>query len=109
MSTAISDHPLLDGGGPGWAATETRADVVALTVGMSDFLHRVATAGDRPIVVSGEHSRMTQPLAEALPPRAGPRGRLGPASPRTPPHGSPSALQLASPETEAPGELEPRA
>ena len=66
MSVASVDHPLLDGGGPGWAATETRADVVALTVGMSDFLHRVATAGDRPIVVSGEHARMTQPLAEAL-------------------------------------------
>ena len=33
---------------------------------MSDFLHRVSTAGERPIVVSGEFSRMTQPLAEAL-------------------------------------------
>ena len=66
MSAGTIDHPLLDGRGSGWAATETRADVVALTVGMSDFLHRVVTAGDRPIVVSGEHSRMTQPLAEAL-------------------------------------------
>ncbi|MET0735628.1 MAG: DUF6177 family protein [Microbacterium sp.] len=66
MSTPVIDHPLLDGAGPGWAATETRADVVALTVGMSDFLHRVVTGGDRPIVVSGEHARMTQPLAEAL-------------------------------------------
>lgn len=64
--TSAAPHPLLDGAGAGWAATETRADVVALTVGMSDFLHRVAGAGDRPIVVSGEHSRMTQPLAEAL-------------------------------------------
>ncbi|TDN91332.1 DUF6177 family protein [Microbacterium sp. BK668] len=66
MSAGTIDHPLLDGAGPGWAATETRADVVALTVGMSDFLHRVASGGDRPIVVSGEHSRMTRPLAEAL-------------------------------------------
>jgi hypothetical protein len=66
MSATTIDHPLVDGAGPGWVATETRADVVALTVGMSDFLHRVATAGDRPVVVSGEHSRMTQPLSEAL-------------------------------------------
>ena len=66
MSAPIIAHPLLDGRGEGWAATETRADVVALTVGMSDFLHRVSTAGERPIVVSGEFSRMTQPLAEAL-------------------------------------------
>ncbi len=66
MSAPIVAHPLLDGRGEGWAATETRADVVALTVGMSDFLHRVSTAGERPIVVSGEFSRMTQPLAEAL-------------------------------------------
>jgi len=66
VSAPIVTHPLLDGRGEGWAATETRADVVALTVGMSDFLHRVSTAGERPIVVSGEFSRMTQPLAEAL-------------------------------------------
>ncbi|QIG39228.1 hypothetical protein G5T42_06785 [Microbacterium sp. 4R-513] len=66
MSAVATDHPLVDGAGPGWVATETRADVVALTVGMSDFLHRVATAGDRPLVVSGEYSRMTQPLSEAL-------------------------------------------
>lgn len=66
MTTAGVEHPLVDGAGPGWAATETRAGVVALTVGMSDFLHRVAVAGDRPVVVSGDHSRMTQPLAEAL-------------------------------------------
>ena len=66
MSAETIDHPLLDGRGPGWAATETRAEVVALTVGMSDFLHRVATAGERPLVVSGEFSRMTQPLAEVL-------------------------------------------
>jgi len=66
MSATTIDHPLVDGAGPGWVATETRADVVALTVGMSDFLHRVATAGGRPVVVSGEHSRMTHPLSEAL-------------------------------------------
>lgn len=65
MTTSI-DHPLLDGRGPGWVATETRADVVALTVGMSDFLHRVVATGEHPIVVSAEFSRMTQPLAEAL-------------------------------------------
>ena len=66
MSAETIDHPLLDGRGPGWAATETRAEVVALTVGMSDFLHHVSTAGERPLVVSGEFSRMTQPLAEVL-------------------------------------------
>ncbi|GAA3638967.1 hypothetical protein GCM10022200_22950 [Microbacterium awajiense] len=66
MSTTAIRHPLLDGAGPGWAATETRADVVALTSGMSDFLARTATGGDRPIVVSGDHARMTRPLADAL-------------------------------------------
>jgi len=66
MASSIAQHPLLDAAGSGWAATETRADVVALSVGMSDFLHRVATGGERPIVVSGEYSRMTQPLSEAL-------------------------------------------
>jgi len=66
MSAAVVDHPLVDGYGPGWIATETRADVVPLTAGMSDLLHRVATAGERPIVVSGDFSRMTRPLAEAL-------------------------------------------
>ncbi|MFH8251283.1 DUF6177 family protein [Microbacterium sp. B2969] len=65
MTTAL-DHPLLDGRGPGWSATETRADVVALSVGMSDFLGRVVAADARPIIVSGEFSRLTQPLAEAL-------------------------------------------
>lgn len=65
MTVAI-EHPLLDGAGPGWAATETRADVIHLGVGMSDFLHRVAGSGIRPIIVSDPRSRMTQPLAEAL-------------------------------------------
>ena len=60
------EHPLADAAGPGWTATETRADVVSLSVGMSDFLHKVAAAGQSPIVLSGEYSRMTQPLAEAL-------------------------------------------
>ncbi len=55
-------HPLVDGTGPGWTATETRAPVIALTPAMSDFLHRVSADGVRPLVVSGEHSRMTQPL-----------------------------------------------
>lgn len=66
MSASTAAHPLVDGSGPGWVATETRADVIALTAGMSDFLGRVATAGDRPLVVSGEFSRMTRPLAEVL-------------------------------------------
>jgi hypothetical protein len=66
MSTSTAAHPLVDGSGPGWVATETRADVVGLTAGMSDFLGRVASAGDRPLVVSGEFSRMTRPLAEVL-------------------------------------------
>lgn len=66
MSATAIRHPLLDGAGPGWAATETRADVVALTPGMSDFLSRTVADGDRPIVVSGDHSRMTRPLSEAL-------------------------------------------
>lgn len=66
MSMPLAQHPLLDAAGTGWAATETRADVVTLSVGMSDFLHRVASGGERPIVVSGEFSRMTRPLAEAL-------------------------------------------
>lgn len=65
MTVAIG-HPLVDGAGQGWVATETRTDVVYLGVGMSDLLQRVAAEGSRPIVVSGEFSRMTQPLAEAL-------------------------------------------
>ncbi len=66
MSGATIDHPLVDGYGTGWIATETRADVVSLNVGMSDFLNRVTGAGQRPVIVSGEFSRMTQPLAAAL-------------------------------------------
>lgn len=66
MSAATSVHPLVDGSGPGWVATETRADVIALTVAMSDLLGRAAAEGSRPIVVSGEFARMTRPLAEAL-------------------------------------------
>ncbi|MCJ1708344.1 DUF6177 family protein [Microbacterium sp. VKM Ac-2923] len=60
------DHPLLDAAGPGWAGTETRAPIIALTTAMSDWLHTTATQGLRPLVVSGEHSRMTQPLAQVL-------------------------------------------
>ena len=66
MTESTLEHPLVDAAGPGWAATETRAPVVSLSVAMSDFLRRVSAAGDRPIVVSGEQSRMTQPLAQAL-------------------------------------------
>ncbi|MBD3942210.1 hypothetical protein IF188_10935 [Microbacterium sp. NEAU-LLC] len=61
-----ADHPLIDGAGPGWVATETRAPVVALTTGMADLLHRTATAGIRTVVVTGPHSRMTQPMWHAL-------------------------------------------
>jgi hypothetical protein len=66
MNPVTVEHPLVDAGGQGWVGTETRADVVALTAGMSDFLSRVARGGDRPIIVTGEFSRMTQPLAEVL-------------------------------------------
>lgn len=66
MSAQAAAHPLVDGAGPGWVATETRADVIALSAGMSDFLGRVAAGGDRPLVVSGEFSRMTRPLADVL-------------------------------------------
>ncbi|MFE7845758.1 DUF6177 family protein [Microbacterium sp. NPDC057407] len=66
MTAATAAHPLVDGSGPGWVATETRADIVGLNVGMSDLLGRVASDGDRPLVVSGEFSRMTRPLAEVL-------------------------------------------
>ncbi|MGP3533804.1 DUF6177 family protein [Microbacterium sp. RD1] len=61
-----ADHPLVDGAGEHWVLTETRADVLALTQGMSDLLGRTAAEGRRPLVVSGEYARMTQPLAEAL-------------------------------------------
>jgi hypothetical protein len=66
VTTPTADHPLVDGAGEGWVATETRADVIALTQGMSDLFGRVAAEGRRPIVISGEYARMTQPLAEAL-------------------------------------------
>lgn len=59
-------HPLLDAAGPGWAGAETRAPIVALTTAMSDFLHKTASEGLRPIIVTGEFSRMTQPLAQVL-------------------------------------------
>lgn len=66
MTSATIEHPLVDAAGLGWAETRTRAAVIALTVGMADFLHRVSVAGDRPIVVSDPHARMTQPLVHAL-------------------------------------------
>lgn len=65
-ATAVADHPLIDGAGAGWVATETRAPVVALTSGMADLLHRAATGSTRTVVVTGPHSRMTQPLWHAL-------------------------------------------
>ncbi len=64
--TATADHPLIDGAGPGWAATETRAPVVALTTGMSDFLHRTVADGIRPLVVTDDFARLTRPLHDAL-------------------------------------------
>lgn len=64
--TATALHPYTDGAGTGWVATETRAPVVALTVGMSDFLHGAAGSGIRPLVVTGVHSRLTRPLDDAL-------------------------------------------
>lgn len=60
------DHPLVDAAGPGWVGTETRVPIIALTTATSDWLHKTATQGLRPIIVSGEHSRMTQPLAQVL-------------------------------------------
>ncbi|GAA3015099.1 DUF6177 family protein [Microbacterium aurantiacum] len=66
MGPSFAPHPLEDGAGPGWSATETRAPVIALTAGMSDYLHRVTGDGARAIVISGPHSRMTPVLADAL-------------------------------------------
>lgn len=71
MSVESAQHPLIDGAGEDWVATETRDGVIALSVAMSDFLSRVSADRRRPLVVSDEHARMTQPLAEAL---AGVRG-----------------------------------
>lgn len=59
-------HPLLDAAGPGWVVTESAAEVLYLGAGVSDLLARAAQAGRRPVVVSNEFSRMTEPLAEAL-------------------------------------------
>ncbi|WP_404442036.1 DUF6177 family protein [Microbacterium marinum] len=59
-------HPLTDAADGDWTATETHARVVSLSVAMSDFLHRAAQDLRHPIVVTGPHSRMTEPLREAL-------------------------------------------
>lgn len=59
-------HPLTDAADADWTATETHARVVSLSVAMSDFLHRAADDLRHPIVVTGPHSRMTEPLREAL-------------------------------------------
>lgn len=66
MTAALVDHPLADATGDRWVMTELDSDVVALTQGLSDLLGRTASEGRRPILVSGEYSRMTEPLAEAL-------------------------------------------
>lgn len=59
-------HPLTDAADADWVATQTHAEVVPLTVAMSDFLHRVTADRRRPLIVTGPHSRLTEPLREAL-------------------------------------------
>lgn len=64
--TLTIDHPLADATGEGWVLTEIHSEVLSLSQGLSDLLGRTATEGRRPLLVSGEHTRMTEPLAEAL-------------------------------------------
>lgn len=59
-------HPLTDAAAENWVATESHAEVVALTVAMSDFLHRVTADRRHPLIVTGAHSRLTEPLRETL-------------------------------------------
>ncbi|WJL94492.1 DUF6177 family protein [Microbacterium sp. ET2] len=64
--TLTIDHPLADATGEGWVLTEIHSEVLSLSQGLSDLIGRTAAEGRRPLIVSGEHARMTEPLAEAL-------------------------------------------
>jgi hypothetical protein len=64
--TLTIDHPLADATGEDWVLTEIHGEVLSLSQGLSDLIGRTAAEGRRPLVVSGEHARMTEPLAEAL-------------------------------------------
>lgn len=59
-------HPMIDGAGDGWIATQTRRPVAALDTAVADFLARTVADGRRPLVISGPDTRMTQPLWNAL-------------------------------------------
>ena len=63
MTAAPVEHPLLDFGGPGFAATETRAPVVFLTEGRVNLLAATEAAGKRAVLVTDELSVLTPALA----------------------------------------------
>lgn len=65
MRTEIN-HPLLDGANEGWAATELRSDVVALTPEIADFISRTVQDSNMPIIVSPPYSRMTEALWQMM-------------------------------------------
>ena len=60
------NHPLLDGADEGWAATEMRSDVVALTAELADFISRTVSTKTRPVIVTPAFSRMTEALWQLL-------------------------------------------
>lgn len=61
--TGPVEHPLLDFGGPGFAATETRTPVVFLTEGRVNLLAATAAAGKRAVLVTDELCVLTPALA----------------------------------------------
>ena len=63
MTAAPVEHPLLDFGGPGFAATETRTPVVFLSEARVNLLAATAAAGKKAVLVTDELSLLTPALA----------------------------------------------
>lgn len=59
-------HPSIDGSDPEVVVTETRARVVHLSESRADLLAQVVEAGRRPLLVSGEQSRLTFAMRQVL-------------------------------------------
>ncbi|MBF4577765.1 DUF6177 family protein [Frondihabitans sp. VKM Ac-2883] len=59
-------HPLVDGSGPGFVHSETRARVVALTPLRADLFLRAGAAGLRVVLVSDEQTRLTDAYRDIM-------------------------------------------
>jgi hypothetical protein len=64
-------HPLLDRSRDGWIETESRAPVIFLGSAQADLLQRGVQAGRPVVLVTDEHSGLTQPFLQALRERDG--------------------------------------